>query len=194
MAKNITLASQYSEFDLYIKDKFIKRVQTSLLSMHGVENLLCGICVCLCLELDIEKILANIKNVSATPHRLEAKKIDNVDVIDDSFNSNYKGFIEALETLLLSDKYKIVITPGIIEQGNNNKNVSYGIAKKMIEVCDYVYLVSDNVKYIKEYFNKNNFRNYCMCSTFIEAFNEAKKSTKEKIILIENDLPDIYLK
>ena len=194
MAKDIILDGEYSEFSLYVKNKYIDRVKTSLLSIHGVENLLCGICVCLCLGIDIEKILKNISHVSNSEHRLELKWIDGVEVIDDSFNSNLKGFLDALDILSKFSKYKIVITPGIIEQGDNNKNISERIAKKMIDMCDYVFLVSDNVKYIQKYFDESGFSNYKCHNNFINAFNEAKKIASDKIILIENDLPDIYLK
>ena len=40
-------------------------------------------------------------------------------------------------------------------QGDNNKNVSSTIAQKMMECCDYVYLVSDNVRYIEDFFQEN---------------------------------------
>ena len=193
MAKNVVLHSNGSEFDLYIKNKYISRVTTSLLSIHSVENILCSICVCLYLKIDIERILVNIKNISNIPHRLELKFIDGIEVIDDSFNSNYKGFMEALEILSYSDKYKIIVTPGIIEQGDNNKQISYEIGKRIIECCDYVYLVSENSKYIKEYFNEVGFDKFQMYDFFVDAFAKAKKETQEKIILIENDLPDIYL-
>ena len=194
MGKNIYLDSEYSEFDLYIKNKYITRVKTSLISIHGIENLLCGICVCLCLNMNLETILVNVKNVGNTEHRLERKKMDNIDVLDDSFNSNYKGFIDALEVLGLSNKYKIIITPGIIEQGDNSKNISIDIAKKMMDICDFVYLVSDNVKYIKEYFDNHEFVKYKISRNFIEAFEDVKTIKKDKIVLIENDLPNIYLK
>lgn len=193
MAKNVKLFSSGSEFDLYIKDKFISVVSTSLLSYHSVENILCGVCVCLALDMSIEDILKNIKNIKPVEHRLEPKVIDDIEVIDDSYNSNIKGFKEALEVLNLSNKYKIIITPGIIEQGDNNKDLSIELAKEIINKVDYVYLVSENCKYIKEYFESINYQRYSIKNKFKEAFNDAKKIEKDKIILIENDLPDIYL-
>jgi UDP-N-acetylmuramoyl-tripeptide--D-alanyl-D-alanine ligase len=194
MAKNINLYSTYSEFDLYIKNKFISRINIKLISIHNVENVLCGICACLAINMSIDDILKNIKNVNPIEHRLEVKKIDGIDVIDDAFNSNVKGFVEALEILKISRKYKIIITPGIIEQGDNNKEVSQFIAKRIIESVDYVFLVSNNSVYMEDYFKKHNFYSYSKKDSFIEAFMAAKEINKEKIILIENDLPNIYLK
>lgn len=194
MAKNIKLYSDHSEFDLYIKEKFISKITLTLISMHSIENVLCAISACLAIDMDIECIIKNIKNITNIPNRLESKLIDGIEVIDDGFNSNIKGFLEALEVLKLSNKYKILITPGIIEQGDNNKKISYIVASKIIETSDFVFLVTDNSKYIEEYFKNNNFKNYIVKECFIDAFNEAKMINKEKIILIENDLPNIYLK
>lgn len=192
-AKNVIIYSSYSEFDLFIKNKFISRIKTSLLSIHGIENILAGVCVSLCLDIEIETIIKNIKNIRVVPHRLEYKIIDDVEVIDDGFNSNEKGFYDALDVLSKSSKYKILITPGIIEQGKNNKNISFSIAKYIIDKVDFVYLVSENSKYIREYFINNKFENYKYVDTFKDAFILAKNMKEEKIILIENDLPNIYL-
>lgn len=194
MAKNINLDCNHSEFDLYIKDKYIARVNVGLLSLHSVENVLCGICVCLSIDMSIEEIVENLKNITVIPHRLEPKIIDGIEVIDDAFNSNIKGFNEAIDILSKSCKYKIIITPGIIEQGDNNKNISEQIAKAMIEKVDYIYLISDNSKYIKEYFDNNGYENYSLEINFNDAFKKVKEIEKEKIVLIENDLPNIYLK
>jgi UDP-N-acetylmuramoyl-tripeptide--D-alanyl-D-alanine ligase len=192
MGNNIFIDSSHTEFDLYIKDKFMKRVSISALSRHSVENTLAVVCVLLALNLDIEFILNYIGKVKVTPHRLEHKFIDGVEIIDDSFNSNIKGFKDAVELLGTSSKYKIVITPGIIEQGNNNFNVSKEIARYLTDV-DFVCLVSDNAKYIKEEFNNLKFYKYKEFDRFIDAFKYAKEISEEKIILIENDLPNIYL-
>ena len=87
-----------------------------------------------------------------------------------------------------------MITPGIIEQGKNHQEISYQIGKYLVLNCDFVCLVSDNVKYIKEYFDKNKFNKYVCKRNFKEAFEYVKSIKEDKIVLIENDLPDIYLK
>ena len=192
MARNIKIDCYHSEFDLYIKNTFIKRVSIPLLSRHGVENTLACVCVLIALKMDIEYIVNYIEKVKAISHRLEYKIIDNIEVIDDSFNSNEKGFRDAIEVLITSSKYKIVITPGIIEQGSNNKVVNSELAACLVG-CDFVCLVSENSKYIKEKFDEFNFSNYRIFDSFFEAFKYSKSIEKEKIILIENDLPNIYL-
>lgn len=192
MGKNIILDTSHSEFDLYIKGIKIKRVSIPVLSIHGVENTLAVVCVLLSLNLDIEFIVKYIESVSCLEHRLEPKIIDGVNVIDDSFNSNEKGFKDAIELIKKSDKYKIVITPGIIEQGKNNILVNKRLAHYLLW-CDFVCLVTNNTTSIKEELDLMGYKEYKIFNSFFEAFEYTKGLEKEKIVLIENDLPDIYL-
>jgi UDP-N-acetylmuramoyl-tripeptide--D-alanyl-D-alanine ligase len=193
MGKNVICDTYHSEFDLYIKDMFISHVNTDLLSIHSVENILASIATLIGLGMDIDFIVENLNKIRPIEHRLEFKYIDGIEVLDDSFNSNVKGFINAVDILLTSNKYKVVITPGIIEQGDENENTNRSIAKKLIE-CDFVCLVSDNAISIKKEFIKNEYYNFGVFEHFNEAFEFVKEIDKDKIVLIENDLPDIYLK
>ena len=192
VGKNLILDVSHSEFDLYIKGKKIKHVNAGVLSIHSVENILATVGVLLALNLDLEFIVGFIESVSPLSHRLEPKVIEGISVIDDSFNSNEKGFKNAIDLLITSDKYKIVITPGIIEQGLNNELLNKRLASYLIR-CDFVCLVSDNSKSIKEEFDFLEYKNYKLFGKFIDAFEYVKRIDKEKIVLIENDLPDIYL-
>ena len=57
--------------------------------------------------------------------------MDGYKIIDDSFNANEVGFKNAIDILSFMKEEKIVITPGIIEQGKNsektffNKNIIF---------------------------------------------------------------------
>ena len=94
----------------------------------------------------------------------------------------------------MSNKYKIIITPGIIEQGANNKNVAIKIAQSIMNICDFVCLVSENSKNIEEYLLTNGFKSVKCFSSFLQAWEYVKNIDENKIVLIENDLPNIYLK
>lgn len=192
MGKNIYISTSYSEFDLYIKGIKIKRIKIFLLSRNAIENSLAVISALIAMNLEIEEIVKYIENITPITHRLEPKVIEGINVIDDSFNSNEKGFINALELLATSDKYKVIITPGIIEQGDNNNALNRRVAKQLL-CCDFVCLVSENSKSIKEELDFLGYRKYRLFDSFQEAFSHVKKIDEDKLVLIENDLPDIYL-
>lgn len=195
--KNITFNNEGSEFDLYVYNKFIKHIKIKLLGRHNVSNVLgaIGILVGLKISLnDIDKLTSNIKQVE---HRLQVKNLDNIKIIDDAFNSNEVGFKSAIDILSMMKEYKIVITPGIIEQGKNSETINYELGKYMANKIDLVILVEKNAHVIKKGLIDNNFdeNKIIMKSNFFEAWNFIKNYDKQnKIVLIENDLPSIYLK
>ena len=112
-------------------------------------------------------------------------------ILNDSYNSNINGFLSALEILSLYKNKKIIITPGIVESGSQNKKIINKISNKMIEICDFCYIINNkNTKFFLENFRKNNYNNYEIKNSFIDAFNEVKN--EEITLLIENDLTDFY--
>ena len=68
----------------------------------------------------------------------------------------------------------------------------------MADKIDVAFLVEKNAKNIKEGLISKGFKEekIIIKNNFIEAWNEVKKlnDLKNKIILIENDLPSIYLR
>ena len=122
---------------------------------------------------------------------MEKKKIKDLVILNDSYNSNIKGFLSALEILSLSKTRKYIITPGIVENIDKVNNINKQIASKITEICDFCYLINNkNAEiYVKE-FKKLNYNQYSMKNSFQEAFLEVKN--KEGTLLIENDLTDFY--
>ncbi len=197
MAKNIEITNKGSLFDLYVDNKYLKRLSTSLLGEHNILNILGAIGVLKGLNINLSDIDKLVKEIRPVEHRLQIKKINNIKVIDDSFNSNEIGFKKAIDILNLMKEEKIVITPGIIEQGNNSENLNYELGRYMASKVDLIILVEKNAHYIKEGLIKEGFdeKKIIEKKYFIEAWEYIKKIYDDnKIILIENDLPSIYLK
>lgn len=196
MAKNIKVNKQGSSFDLYVKGEFIDNIQLNLLGEHNVSNVLGSIGVLMAINVDIKNIKNLVKLVKPVEHRLQLKKINDVNIIDDSFNSNEKGFKKAIDILNMMEEKRIVITPGIIEQGKNSKLINYELGKYMSDKIDVAILVETNALVIKQGLLDNGFNqsNIVIKKNFIEAWEYVKKIDENKIILIENDLPSIYLK
>lgn len=166
-----------------------KLIRTPLQGIHQAYNLTFA------LALAIEgKLAKNLKNlplncflpIKQAMNRLEVKKdsAGNI-IIDDSYNSNYQGFANALDVLSMYS-HKVLITPGIVESG---KRVNELIASKISEVCDEVYIIKN--RYGLVIYNeliRLGYKNVCVK----KSLKEAMKNLNGKTILIENDLPDIY--
>ena len=147
-------------------------------------------------DIDISKIKDLARNIKSIEHRLELKNINNIRVIDDSFNANEKGFKTAIDILKEMETKRIVITPGIIEQGSNNSKINYELGMYMSDKVDVVILVEKNSSFIKKGLEDSGFNvnKIIEKKNFKEAWECVKGMDEEKIVLIENDLPSIYLK
>lgn len=197
MAKNIKIDNGGSSFDLYVYNKKVKTIKIGLLGMHNILNVLGAIGALMCMGnnlKNIDKLASLIKPVS---HRLEVKNMHGVKVIDDGYNSNEVGFRMAIDVLGLMEEEKVVITPGIIEQGDNSEEVNYNLGRYMADKIDLAILVEKNAEIIKKGLLSNGFdeRRIVSKKDFKEAWEYVKEINDDnKIFLIENDLPSIYLK
>jgi len=197
MAKNIIMNNKGASFDLYINGKKYKNIEICLLGEHNILNVLGAIGVLKSLNIDLNKIQSLTSLIKRVEHRLELKTMQGVKVIDDGFNSNEVGFKKAVDVLSSMSEERYIITPGIIEQGDNSESVNYELGKYMSCKIDFAILVEDNAQIIKKGLLDSGFdkKNIVVKKDFKEAWEYVKKiNGKNKIFLIENDLPCIYLK
>lgn len=146
---------------------------------------------------DIKMALASVPQIK---HRLEVKRqVDNTIIIDDAFNSNPPGFRAAVHVMrVLADDTKgrgILVTPGIVELGEAHDEVHKTLGVLAAEACDIVIAVSPSriPTFIEGYEAHGNGKMLYQFETFKEAEKwlvEHKKAGD--VILLENDLPDIY--
>ncbi len=195
IAQNIKLSNEGLNFDVYKTEKYLFTIKTALLGKHNVYNLLFGIVVGELLNININTIKKNIYNIQQIDNRLCINNVGKIQILNDAFNSNINGFKNAIEVLKFSSNKKILITPGIVDLGESLKDVNLEISKYLIEGIDYIYLIENEASiYIKDYFNETSFKDYEMVSSFSKAYNKALNKYEVSTILIENDLPDNYLR
>lgn len=189
-ASNILYSKNGLEFVCHTRNNSFK-INTKLLGRHNVVNLLAAIAMALEFKVKIPIIQNVISVLEPVKNRLEIKTIGDITIIDDAFNSNYQGFINALEVLSFFNKTRVLITPGIVEAGSEEKKINYDLAKYIIKACDLVILVKNNASSaIKLGLDEVDFKNVIEVENFQEAYKIAIKDGKS--ILIENDITDIY--
>lgn len=197
-ASNLSYDINGSTFDInYVVDEnHIKtyRVKTRLLGKHNIANILCAFCVCIELGIDLDKVVNSISYISPISHRLELKKFSNYTILDDAFNSNPTGAKTAVEMLGLMDGYKVVITPGMIELGEREDELNYEFGLQIANVSDFAIVVgAKQTRHLQKAFLEVGFENYYVAKSFDDGFSYFQGlSELNKILLIENDLPDIY--
>ncbi len=188
-ANNICVKVDGASFDLYYKGKYIDTIYTNLIGRHQILNLLCGICVLHYLEIDIKESVKYMNSLSNTESRLVLKKYQKYQILDDSYNANLVGSINALEILNNIDTKKILITPGYVENSEVEYELYKKLSSKIEEVNPFVILVGDKqTKILQELLEVE----YMVVNSFKEAMSYVNSLEDYYTILIENDLPDNY--
>lgn len=198
VAENIKYTSDGSVFDIKYKDVRFT-VNTKLLGTHNVLNIAAAAAVALDLGLTTEQIAYAIAMLKPVEHRLQMKRyIGGSTLIDDAYNSNPEGCLEAVRVLgSFEGMKKIIVTPGLVELGDKEYECNKRLGLEAAKHCDTIILVGKKrsiplVDGIKE----TNFdeQNLYVVSSFAEAVTVfSKMCDANTVILFENDLPDNYL-
>ena len=176
------------------------RLPIPLLGQHSNMNVSLIIGLISRITPDLIQSMANsLKHLPQIPHRLQMQKQQGGPLIlDDAYNSNEKGFINAITSLndlaKASKGRGVLVTPGVAELGTAHDEVHKRLAEVAVEKCDLIVVV--NPSRILSFVGKIKEKNYKGLYLF-ETLNDAQVflktlSLEEKdIILYENDLPDL---
>ncbi len=197
-AENITYSADGVSLDIVHKNgKF--RVTSKLLGQHNALNIAAATAVALELDLTEQEIAFAVSKIKPIEHRLEMKSyINGSTLIDDAYNSNPEGCLEAVRVLgRFSNMKKIIVTPGLVELGEREYECNKALGKLAGEICDEIILVGSNRwKPLKDGVEETSFNkaNLHLVKSFKEAVSVfSNMCDKNTVILFENDLPDNYL-
>ena len=171
--------------------------KSKLIGKHNVVNLSGAIAISNILGISLESMVPCIKSIKSVEHRLQLISHSNLTIIDNSYNSNPISSKSALDTLSEFDGTKIVVTPGLIELGNDEKKYNFEFGQYISNICDYIFLVgSEHSKSVFDGVVSKNFdkNKIFTVSSPQEAIKQISKLTinNKTTVLLENDLPDNY--
>ena len=197
-ATDISYGKNGSDFTLNLGDSEV-RLSTRLLGMHNILNIAGAAALSYKLGVTPENIRFAVSSLKPTEHRLEIKQsVAGSTLIDDAYNANPEGSIEALHVLSRFDNMKkVVITPGLIELGTREHDCNFALGLEAAKICDIIIFVGINRSApLKEGAMSQHFPEDKL---FVAAsFKEAMEiysgfADKNTVVLLENDLPDNYL-
>ncbi len=194
--KNIKVSSGGSTFDLVIDNKTVQ-CSTKLLGKHNLEDIAISAGLAYKLGVNLTQIKEAIRSLKPVAHRLELLSENGLTIIDNSYNASVESSFASIETLKLFDGDKIVVTPGLVELGEEQYNANVNLGKEISQVANKVIIVNiTNKEPLLSGLKKGNFDENNIF--FVESLNEAKDKLKaivkqDDVILFENDLPDNYI-
>ncbi len=171
---------------------------TKMVGAHNAINIVGAIAVCCELGIPLVKLKGQVRKLESVPHRLQMIRRNGITIIDDAFNSNPTGANAAIDALALFDGCKILVTPGMVELGEKQDELNREFGVYAASVCDYVMLVGR--KQTQSIYKGLVLTGYPEDRIFVaddlqEALSKAYEVDSEgaeKIILLENDLPDNF--
>lgn len=197
-AKDISYGRNGSEFTIDINGKSLK-LSTKLLGLHSIINIIGAVSIAKHLEVSDEDIMFAVSSLKPTEHRLEIKPTVNGSLmIDDAYNANPEGCLEAVRVLgSFEGMKKAIITPGLIELGDKEYEYNFNLGLEAAKYCDIMIFVGKNrSKPLTDAAKKSEFSedDYFVAESFREAMEIFLKFADDNwVVLIENDLPDNYL-
>lgn len=196
-AQNIEVTSRGCQFEVITKDGQSVVLETKILGRHNVLNILFAVAVARHLNVDWDVIKKAIKALKPIQHRLEPKVMFGLNVIDNAYNSNPKSAKHSLEVLKMMPGVRFLITPGMVELGEQTSAYNEEFGANMINHVDEVILIGKNrsLPIQKGLMNSGfDMSHVHVVNSTQEAFELVKKkATQSDSILIENDLPDAFI-
>lgn len=198
-ADEISCSASGVTFNLHLKEEVVT-ITTKLLGNHNVQNIVGAAAVAHSFGVDAKSIKFAVSRLTAPEHRLEIKRYaKGSTLIDDAYNSNPVGCLEACRVLASFEPMKrVLITPGLVELGEEEYKHNFRLGEEASGCADYIILVGkERSKPIKEGILSKGFNeeNLFVAENFNNAYNiYLEIADQNTVVLIENDLPDNYLK
>lgn len=192
----IELTTKHTSFTL-TKGKQKLRLTSGLLGMHQVGPLALAAVLGLELGLTDKQVMAGVAKTVPFEHRMQPYEMSGASVIDDTYNGNIEGIRVGLKLLQTLDaKRKIYVTPGLVDQGKEAKQIHRQIGELIAAAKpDMVVLMNNSVmpdikagleagKYAGELrIESDPLEFYTNLKHFIAAGD---------VVLLQNDWPDNY--
>lgn len=196
-ARDVAVSQFGTEFTVVTPAGETERFQMKLIGAHNVINVVGAIAVAHSLGMSLQELKIPVRRIQPVEHRMQMREHGLVTVIDDAYNSNPVGSKAAVETLAMFDGIRILITPGMVELGDKEKEYNYKFGTYAAACCDYILLVGRrHTEPIREGVLSQGFpEEKCLVYDRLEeavSYAYAIKGQGHKYILLENDLPDNY--
>lgn len=183
------------EFDIDYRGEKLLHIKCHLVGRHNVLNILALFAYAHYQNYNLDRINKRLGLIKNFDNRLEVKYYKNYTLYDDSFNSNIKGALAALDILKGNSGLRCVMTPGFAEVSRDKSLIEkYAMAiASSVDLCILVGAYETRALFLE--LNKYKVMVYVVNNlkeayqVFFDRLGRGKGN-----LLIENDLPDYYLR
>ncbi len=176
-------------------------LRAPIFGQHHIQNMAVAFATACALGIAPDDAVTALASTPQITHRLEVKPgVNGSRLIDDAYNSNPVGFASALRllnTLALAGGRRICVTPGMVELGTAHEEEHRKIGKLAAELVDVLLpVLPERISALTEAFQLTNSGGEVVpCPSFAAAQGWLESNVgPNDVVLIENDLPDLYEK
>lgn len=172
-------------------------LKSNLLGRHQIGPIAAAAALAHELGLTDEQIVSGVASSEPYEHRMQPYVLGGAHVIDDTYNGNIEGMRAGLALLgELPAKRKLYVTPGLVDQGEENERVHHELGK-LIAVAkpDVVVLMKNSVTdWIKAGLDANSFAGKLIIEENPLRFYEnlSQFVAAGDLVLMQNDWTDNY--
>jgi len=159
----------------------------------ALQDLLAAISMAFLLKVPTSIIQSAVKSITPASHRLELYQLNRSTIIDNTYSSNESGFTQIISDLKSVKGSKVLITPGLVELGEDSNQIHLQIGKLAAAVFDQIILVGQNSRTSHLNQGINNSSKVSYLTHHSDYWPKVKELSKNfDWILLENDLPENY--
>ncbi len=172
-------------FDVEING-VIEHFHAPILGSFNAINLTAVILVAHELGMSLDEIKVALKSLPQVEHRLQLIKAGGKVIVDDSFNGNLEGMLEAVNICSTYEGRKVIITPGLVES-TDEANIL--LAKEINEKFDYVILTGSlNTQLLNAHISSEKV--FILKDKSLMETTLAEQTRVGDLILFANDAPN----
>lgn len=183
--QNINAGLDGTDFELKIGDEILT-LHTDVLGSFQTMNIAVAVHIAKTFDMSNDEIVEAVKSLTPVEHRLQMIKAGGKLILDDGYNGNIDGMLEAVRLCSLHDGRKVIVTPGLVESSDE-------LNLQLINAINGVFDVAIVTGALNaELFDKNlNVKNKIMLADKSSLVDVLATQTKAgDIILFANDAPN----
>ncbi|WP_290880898.1 UDP-N-acetylmuramoyl-tripeptide--D-alanyl-D-alanine ligase [Helicobacter sp.] len=150
-ASEIVATLEGTSFTLKVKGKKLE-FKTRILGAFNVINISAAIAVAKDLGVSDEQLVKRVQKLEPINHRLSKIIVNEKVILDDSYNGNLDGMLEAIRLSSLHKGKKVIVTPGLVE---SSKEANIALAEAIDKVFDLAIITGElNSKLLRKHISK----------------------------------------
>lgn len=183
--QNINATLDGTDFDIVLNDETL-HLHTDVLGGFQTINIAAAVHIAKTFDMSDDEIVEAVRSLKPVEHRLQMIKAGGKLILDDGYNGNIDGMLEAVRLCSLHEGRKVIVTPGLVESSDE-------LNLKLIEAINEIFeivIVTGSLN--SELFDKNlKVKNKIMLHDKSKIQELLAHQTRAgDIILFANDAPN----